>query len=79
MAARRLLACSVHARCGPACPGVRGVLPLGEAETAREPEIEAGQVVHLLGAGMDRVHPPVAAPGEGDQGGVVPWTTPAWL
>jgi len=48
-----------------------GQAPPGEAEAAGDPEVEAGQVVHLRGGGVARVHPPVAAAGEGDEAGLV--------
>jgi hypothetical protein len=62
---------SIHPREHPACPCVGRIVQRGEAEAAGDPQVETGELVHLLDVRPDRIHPPVATPHEGDEAGPV--------
>jgi hypothetical protein len=64
---------SVHAHRRPGGPGGRRFQPGREAEAAGDPEVEAGQVMHLPRIGANRVDLPVAAAREGDEAGFPEW------
>ena len=62
---------SVHPVERPAAPCVSRVVQRRQAEAADDAQVEAGQIMHPLDVGTNRVHPPMAALWEGDEAGFV--------